>query len=442
MFNIRLWFATASLGVIAALSLALGLVMSNFLTERLLEREAEVTQEFLQSILRAERTQDRIFGRQTPEAREALASFAEHIVNLPGQLRANIYSVDRTVLWSTDATLIGKQFGPNHELDDALKGERVTEFGVLDAKSEHVALAEIVGRRHFVETYIPLRGASGSVAGVAELYLAPDALQKTIDRGRLMIWTLALCGGAILYITLFWIVRRGALVIEQQQSKMMEMETLAAIGQMASAIAHSLRNPLAAIRSSAELLQSGKDGETREVAGEVVSDVDRMDRYVRELLHYTRSDVATPQLFDPVEVARGCAENTRGAASRQRVVIAIEDRRQGARRIESDPTLLGQALTSVITNAIEAMPEGGRLDIAAEDAPGGAMRLTMRDSGRGMEPETLAQIAQPFFTTKTRGLGLGLALAKRIAERFGGRLTIDSTPGRGTCVGFEFAARE
>ena len=69
------------------------------------------------------------------------------------------------------------------------------------------------------------------------------------------------------------------------------------------------------------------------------------------------------------------------------------------------------------------------------------MRLTIRDSGRGIAPETLAQIAQPFFTTKTRGLGLGLALAKRIAERFGGRLTIDSAPGRGTCVSFEFAAR-
>ena len=162
-FNIRLWFGAASLAVIAALSLALGGVMTSFLTERLLEREAEVTQEFLQSILRAERSQDHIFGEQTPEARAALASFAEHITNLPGQLRANIYGVDRLVLWSTNRDLIGKRFGPNHELDDALRGQRVTEFGVLDAKSEHVALAEVVGGRHFVEAYIPLRGASGAV---------------------------------------------------------------------------------------------------------------------------------------------------------------------------------------------------------------------------------------------------------------------------------------
>lgn len=444
-FNIRLWFAGASLFVILAISLAFGVSMSRFLTERLLEREAEASQEFLQSVLLAERTGGIVFVPSTPGAAEALSSFTSHIVNMPGILRANIYTPERRIVWSTDTQLVGRRFDVNHELDEALRGKRVTEVGTLSAdhaKSEHVALAAVVPGRHFVEAYIPMRDEAGKVMGVVEFYKSPATLQEMIERGRTMIWIWAVSGGVLLYATLFWIVRRGARVIERQQSEITEMETLAAIGQMAGAIAHSLRNPLASIRSSSELLQAVSGEETRQMTNDIIADVERMDRHVRELLRYTRSDSNVPQRFDPLDVAATCLANAQPILMRQRVEGAVNDRRTIKSQIEADPVLLGQALASVVTNAIEAMPDGGRLDIDVEADPArGVLRLIVRDTGRGISPEILAQVARPFFTTKTRGLGLGLALAKRIVERFAGRFAIDSEVGRGTRIVFEFATR-
>lgn len=444
-FNIRLWFGGASLIVILAIALAFGVSMSRFLTERLLEREAESSQEFLQSVIRAERTGAIVFAPTTAAGREALQSFTSHIVSMPGILRANIYTPDRRIVWSTDAQLVGRRFEVNRELDEALRGRRVTEVGTLSAehaKSEHVSLAAVVPGSHFVEAYIPMRDESGAVLGVVEFYKSPATLHEMIERGRTMIWVWAISGGLLLYATLFWIVRRGAREIERQRGELAEMEALAAVGQMAGAIAHSLRNPLASIRSSSELIQATTGAETRAMTADIIADVERMDRHVRELLRYARNDSVALQVVDPAEVAATCLAGARPMLDRQRVEGAVNDRRAARAQIEADPVLLGQALTSVVTNAIEAMPEGGRLDIDVESDPGRAVvRLAVRDTGRGMAPETLAQVAKPFFTTKTRGLGLGLVLAKRIVERFAGRFAIDSEVGRGTRVVFEFAAR-
>ena len=92
-------------------------------------------------------------------------------------------------------------------------------------------------------------------------------------------------------------------------------------------------------------------------------------------------------------------------------------------------------LHTLIANAVEAIEQGGSIEIAGKKVPGQQrVELTVHDSGPGMTPEQLEKAFTPFFTTKAKGLGVGLALAKRIVERFGGRITIDSAPGRGTVV--------
>jgi signal transduction histidine kinase len=102
---------------------------------------------------------------------------------------------------------------------------------------------------------------------------------------------------------------------------------------------------------------------------------------------------------------------------------------------KGDAFLLGQVLHSLIANAVEAIEQDGTIEIAGKNVPGQQrVELTIRDSGPGMTAEQLERAFTPFYTTKPKGLGVGLALAKRIVERFGGRITIDSAPGRGTAV--------
>lgn len=436
-FNIRLWFALASFGVILSIGIAFALLMTGFVSSRMLQREAEVTREFLESVIRAEQSAQDLFSGGDPATNTALASFAGHLRSMPDVLRANIYGKDRRILWSTDAALIGQRFGANPELEEAFGGALVTEFGTLsaDSKAEHVALGTDAAG-HFIEAYIPI-GTPSDVQGVVELYKVPAALEIMIREGQRIIWLSAAVGALILFATLYGIVRRGAIQIERQQVELGRMEALAAVGQMASAVAHSLRNPLANIRSSAEVMRQDPTDADQGTA-DIIGEVDRLDQCVRELLNYARAEPAARQNIDPRELVEDCVAKQLSQLSRAKVTAEIDDRRMRRTPVAVDPSLFAQALTSIITNAVEAMPQGGRVSILLLDGPNaGGSTINVTDNGPGMAPGVLSRVSEPFFTTKTRGLGLGLALARRIVERFGGRLAIDSSEGKGTSVRIE-----
>jgi two-component system sensor histidine kinase HydH len=201
------------------------------------------------------------------------------------------------------------------------------------------------------------------------------------------------------------------------------MDALAAVGQMASAIAHSLSNPLAGIRSSAELLRL-EHPNARPAPDDIIGEVDRLTDYVRELMEYARNDAMSLQRVDPLDVVCGTLTRQRAALDRARLEVTIDDKRRVHRPVEVDPPMLGQAMASIVTNAIEASPRGGRLHIALSDPDGRHTEISFTDSGRGIPAALLARVSEPFFTTKERGLGLGLALARRIVERFNGSLDI------------------
>jgi two-component system, NtrC family, sensor histidine kinase HydH len=422
-FNLRVWFAVAGFAVIALLTAASAVLMCRFLTETMVDREVAVTQEFLQSILATEGYREQVFAADGDRASGPLQEFANHIRAMPENLRANLYCTDRRIVWSTDQTLIGQRFDNNPELEQALAGSLVSEVGWLEGndKPEHIALAAGAAGR-FIEAYLPMRRGA-TVIGVVELYKVPPALDTAISRGTRIIEISAALGGLVLFATLYWIARRGALLIHRQQAELGRMEALAAVGQMASAIAHSLRNPLAGIRSSAELLRL-EHPLTRPAPDEIIGEVDRLNEYVRELMEYARNDAATLQRVDPLDVVCGTLSRQRAALERARVEVTIDDQRRIHRPVEVDPPMLGQAMASIVTNAIEASPRGGRLHIALSDPDGRHTEISFTDSGRGIPAALLARVSEPFFTTKERGLGLGLALARRIVERFNGSLDI------------------
>jgi two-component system sensor histidine kinase HydH len=220
---------------------------------------------------------------------------------------------------------------------------------------------------------------------------------------------------------------RDAATIQQQVGELkatgdqlLQAEKLATLGRMAASVAHEVRNPLAVIRSSAALVaegipeagaRRGGDEEAEEVTRFIIDEVDRLDAYVTRILDYARplvADQGTVALAGVVARAARLVQQLPGSATVE-VVGASEP-------VRGDEDLLVRLLVGLLRNASEA----GATQICVELRPGGIMRIG--DDGEGLEEAARSQAFEPFFTRKAQGTGLGLALARRIAEAHGGTL--------------------
>ena len=437
-FNLSRWFAIVGLASIALVGTASALLLSYFLTERMLRQEGQMTMQFVQSLVQTETSLPGYFtGEQTRDITE-LELALRHIANVPDTLRANMYNREHVLIWSTDPKLVGRTFGANPELDEALTGALVVHGDAEDDegnphKEEHVDLEE--NGDYFVEVYVPVRdGPRGKVIGVVELYKSPRALGEALRTSRIYIFIGATFASLFLYLTLFGLARRADAVIRTQQNRLVENEVLATVGEMGSAVAHGIRNPLAAIRSSAELALEGDIEVARETAQDIIAEADRLEAWVRNLLSYARPIADAHEAVELPALVEGAIEHF-AREMEKRDISRSCTLAQDLPLAKGDSFLLGQVLHSLIANAVEAIEQGGSIEIAGNNVPAQRrVELTVRDSGPGMTPEQLKRVFTPFYTTKTKGMGVGLALAKRIVERFGGKIRIDSAPGRGTAV--------
>jgi two-component system sensor histidine kinase HydH len=205
------------------------------------------------------------------------------------------------------------------------------------------------------------------------------------------------------------------------------------IGEMTGAIAHGIRNPLASIRSSAELLQEEASAESQRTAQDIMAQVDRLSEWVRQLLTYSDREPARLQSVDLPDVVRRCLEGVVRECERRGVTIDYADQAL-VPHVRGEPVRLLHVLNSIVANALEAMPDGGALQVRVGNAAGGRVSLVVRDTGIGVPERDLRRVFAPFFTTKRKGLGLGLPLVKRIVTRFGGTVSIASEAGRGSEV--------
>ena len=278
------------------------------------------------------------------------------------------------------------------------------------------------------------------VIAMVEIYKEPTDLVERIQRGFTAIWVATLLGGAVIYLGLFWIVRRAAMLLQSQQKQLVTNETFVALGEMSSAVAHSLRNPLATIRSSAELAQEIASQPAQKNIGDIISQVDRMSRWVRELLVSLAADERRPRNRRPGAGHRRHPERLRPAdqAFERRGALHAPAR---CPPVVSQQVLLTQILNSLFANALEAMPKGGVLSIEIETPAPGQVCMILNDTGKGMTKQQQQMVFKPFFTTKQGGLGVGLALVKRIMERFEGSVELTSQEQEGTrvCLNFKVA---
>jgi two-component system sensor histidine kinase HydH len=228
--------------------------------------------------------------------------------------------------------------------------------------------------------------------------------------------------------------RRAAAVIRSQleaigaaRVRLAQSEKLAALGQLAAAIAHEVRTPLAVIRSAAQGLGesiAADDDEGARASSFITAEIDRLGNVIQSLLAFARplqlrpADVATDELLDGVELLARDDCAARGVRLRRGAA-------RGLPHVDADADLLTQVLLGLVTNAADAIAGAGEvvLDGAARD---GSVELAVADSGPGVPPALRDRIFEPFFTTRSRGVGLGLAVARQIVEAHGGTIAVDA----------------
>lgn len=426
-------FLILSLLSVALVSLASSYFLSRFLTERMLALDVQLTGEFINNIFGIE-TADHDFSKDNGEIKRGeLAAFFQHMARMPEVLRSNIYTRDGTMLWSTDKSLVGRRFTDNDELNEAAEGKALFALGITGQqdKDEHVDLGE--PGRPFVENYIPIYrdGRIGNeVLGVAEIYRTPQPLLAAIRDGRQLVFIAAGIGTFLIIATQCWLVGHADRVIRRQAAAIASNERLATAGEMAAAVAHGLRNPLASIRSSAELgLRQGKMERVAPLLDDIILQSDRLEHWIWQYLHVAEPEPAHPTPLAPV-LASVHANFATELERRDITWHLLAD--AALPPVRFGPAILEQVLNGLIANAIQAMPDGGEIKVAVRAETGGAVLVGVQDNGHGMTPEQLDRAFVPFVTTKATGLGLGLPLARRILERHGATIELRSRPGQGT----------
>ncbi|MBI5395128.1 MAG: HAMP domain-containing protein [Verrucomicrobia bacterium] len=223
---------------------------------------------------------------------------------------------------------------------------------------------------------------------------------------------------------------------------------LASIGELASGIAHEIRNPLAGIGAAVEVLtESGAgNGQDAEVVAEIRRQIARLNGTLCDLLDFARPREPEITPCGIHELIRPMLALVRPDAQKFHVQI-VEELPPDLPLVCVDIKLVQQAILNILLNAVQAMPDGGTLTVSArpiakvlmEDHEC-AVQISIRDTGPGIPPEHREKIFSPFFTTKHRGTGLGLSITRTIVEKHSGTLTVESAAGRGTAMIMEFAA--
>jgi len=217
----------------------------------------------------------------------------------------------------------------------------------------------------------------------------------------------------------------------EAQEELVRKERLATLGQVAGSVGHELRNPLGVMNNAVYFLQtvlSDADETTREYLNIIKEEIASSERIVSDLLDSVRTKPPRPEA---VGVAELISQTLRKLTIPATVAVKLDI--PPTLSLQVDPQQIQQVFRNLASNGVEAMPEGGTLEIrAVEDKPAGQVAISVQDTGTGIAPDVLSKLFQPLFTTKARGIGLGLVVVKNLTQANGGEIAVHSEVGRGT----------
>ncbi len=254
---------------------------------------------------------------------------------------------------------------------------------------------------------------------------------KQTEWGDLLIPCIFLFGAMFVWLTIGLALQTAA-VLRRIEDELVRKEKLAVLGQVAGSVGHELRNPLGVMSNAVYFLQTvlaDADEISKEYLHIIESEIANSERIVSDLLDSVRTKPPQPEAVD---LAQLIGQTLRKCSVPASVTVKL-DIPATLSQMQVDPQQISQVLRNLISNGIEAMPQGGTLQIGAvENKQDGTLTGSVRDSGIGMTPEQLGKLFQPLYTTKPRGIGLGLVVVKNLTQANGGRVDVQSEPGKGT----------
>lgn len=223
--------------------------------------------------------------------------------------------------------------------------------------------------------------------------------------------------------------------LKLKEREIVRTATLATVGELTSRIVHEMRNPISSIRVNLQTIcqASMPDSDCQELAEIAISQAERLEEMLNELLHYGKPLELHPEDITFRVLMEKSLSGVNGLAADKEVHIAVKDE-IGDQTLRIDTEYFTRAMTNLLQNAVEATPAGKDVVVRAyaPDPPGGEIEIAVRDRGSGIPHEYRERIFAPFFTTKSRGIGLGLANVRRIVEQHGGGVVVDEAPDGGT----------
>jgi len=330
---------------------------------------------------------------------------AESVPNLPADGR------NESSLPPREADLIDIQ------VDAAIRKRQVL-FSVSELDGGPTAAAVAI-RTAPVEFGGHVVGASWVMTRLVEPLFVDRSLQ-----GYRLATGLALAGVALAFVFtagLARTVRRQSAERERLQTDLRRSERLAALGELLAGVAHEIRNPLAGIRSTAQLWERGFARDAESLTG-LIHEVDRLEEIVSRLLQFSRADAQDLTLGDLNAVVAEAAKLATPSAEEAGIRLEVDLDPQLPHVAMARPALL-QVFRNLTSNALQAMKSGGTIRLATRiDRARDAVLAVVSDTGPGLSKEALGHMFEPFFTTKPEGTGLGLAIAREIALAHRGEL--------------------
>lgn len=238
-------------------------------------------------------------------------------------------------------------------------------------------------------------------------------------------------GGEVSHVM---VLRRDITQGTYMERRLQQSEKLAAVGELSTYVAHEIRNPLFAIAGFANSLlhSSTLDEKARGKVSIILEESNRLDKILKSLLNFSRPTQSMEGQVDVARVAMQTMELMGLACQKQGIEVKIEVA-PALPMAKGDPELLKQCIINMVKNSMEAMPEGGGLVMRCFLRKDHVV-MELEDTGRGIAPENLDQVFNPFFSTKDKGSGLGLAMTKKILDEIGGSVELESEVGKGTTV--------
>src|SRR5512135_870405 len=419
-------FAGYSFLCIGLMSAVLWLIVSHYLIGQILELEWETTAQMVRADVRKFLEDYDFKAQDRKSVGPKFVALLDHMRLSPEILRFKVYNPKGVVIWSDDKRLVGKSFGDNPQLQKALRGAVISD---LSSSGESENPYEPRQLSTSIQVYVPIYSENHwELLGVFETYRRPDAIFQHIREARIVVLLGAVGGGLLVYFSLLAIMRQAARQIDEQKMKLLKMQAeliasqrMAAVGEMAAAVAHGIGNPLSSIRAAAQLARldcheccdSRLQEKTKGTLDSIIQQVDRMQKRMHGLLNIAKP--MEPRLA-PVEINTLLSDIVELLRSRftEASVSPRLDLDRTLPKILLDANHAEQIFMGLITNALEASPKGGTVTIrtradAGNRVPRGA-RISIEDTGEGIPPESRQRVFEPFFTTKTHGTGIGLPL--------------------------------